>query len=150
MNCCKRKIKGFSLVEMIAASVILSGGVVAICALNTSSFTSVRANRQRENAWAVLDRQLTIIDYMGLDEFMNLRQFTGQIGPTEQDSTVYSWSTEFSEGVNDNLYAITLTISWGSENRMQSISVSTALNGTDDMLIEEEEEEEETEEGAQA
>ena len=106
MNSCKRKAKGFSLVEMIAASVILSGGVVAICALNTSSFTSVRANRQRENAWAVLDRQLTIIDYMGLDEFMNLRQFTGQIGPTEQDSTLYNWSTEFSEGMNDNLYRL--------------------------------------------
>lgn len=142
MDHCKRKLKGFSLVEMIAASVILSSGVVAICALNTGSFTSVRANRQREVAWAMLDRQFTIIDYMGLDEFMNLRQFSGQIGPTEEDPMVYYWSADFEEGLSDNLYTITITIAWGPENRMQSISASTVLNGTDNMFIEEETEEE--------
>ena len=140
--CCKKNGKAFSLVEMIAASIVLSGGVVALCALNTSSFTSVRTNRQREMAWAMLDRQLTIIDYMGLDEFLELKQFSGQIGPTEDNSTVYYWAAEFTEGTSDNLYTIKLAISWGPQGHRHSISASTVLNGTDDMLIEEDEEEE--------
>lgn len=146
-NCYRKTRKAFSLIEMIAASIILSGGVVALCTLNTSSFTSVRSNRQLELAWAMLDRQLTIIDYMGLDEFLALKQFSGQIGPTEDNSTVYYWNAELEEGTSDNLYTVVLAISWGPENRMRTISAATVINGSDEMLIEEEEEE--AEEGAQ-
>ena len=139
--CCRKNAKGFSLVEMVAASIILSGGVVALCTLNTSSFTAVRANRQLETAWAMLDRQLTVIDYMGMDEFLELKQFSGQIGPTESNSTIYYWNAELTEGTSDNLYTIELSISWGPKGRMRTISAATVLNGTDDMLMEEEEEE---------
>lgn len=135
---CSRK--GFSLIEMIAASIILSSGVVTICALNTSSFTSVRTNRDRELAWELLDRQLTIIDCMGLDEFLELRQFSGETKLENQTSTVYQWSAQMEEGINDNLYTITLTLSWGTESRRHTIMASTVLNGTDGMIIEEEEE----------
>ncbi len=137
----RKNAKAFSLVEMIAASVVLSGGVVALCTLNTSSFTAVRANRQLETAWAMLDRQLTIIDYMGLEEFLELKQFSGQIGPTEANSTVYYWNAELTEGTSDNLYTIELTMSWGPPGRQRSISVTTVLNGTDEMILEEENEE---------
>jgi prepilin-type N-terminal cleavage/methylation domain-containing protein len=142
MATCSRK--GFSLVEMIAASIILSSGVVTICALNTGSFTAVRTNRDRELAWELLDRQLTIIDCMGLDEFLELRQFSGEINLEGQSSTVYQWAAQLEEGINDNLYTITIALSWGPETRKHSIMASTVLNGTDDMTIEEEEPEEET------
>ena len=144
-TCYRKNAKAFSLVEMIAASIVLSGGVVALCTLNTSSFTSVRANRQLETAWAMLDRQLTIIDYMGLEEFLELKQFSGQIGPTEGNSTVYYWNAELTEGTSDNLYTVELTVSWGPQGRIRSISAATVLNGIDDMLIEEEDQEEEME-----
>jgi hypothetical protein len=143
--CYRKNRKAFSLVEMIAASIILSGGVVALCVLNTASFTSVRANRELEIAWTMLDRQLTVIDYMGLDEFLELRQFSGQIGPTESNSTVYYWNAELTEGSSDNLYMVELTVSWGRPGRVRTISASTVLNGIDDMLIEEQTQEEETE-----
>ena len=141
MATCSRK--AFSLVEMIAASIILSSGVVAICALNTSSFTAVRTNRDRELAWELLDRQLTIIDCMGLDEFLELRQFSGEIKLENQTSTVYQWAAQLEEGINDNLYTITLALSWGAENRRHTIMASTVLNGIDDMIMEEDETEEE-------
>jgi hypothetical protein len=89
----------------------------------------------------MLDRQLTIIDYMGLDEFLELKQFTGQIGPTEANPTVYYWNAELTEGTSDNLYTIELSVSWGPQGRRRTISASTVLNGSDDMILEEEDEE---------
>jgi prepilin-type N-terminal cleavage/methylation domain-containing protein len=136
-----RNNKGFSLIEMIVASIILSMAVVSICAVSTKSMTSVRSNRDYEVAWDLLDRQLTIIDYTGIEEFINEGQMSGQFGE-ESSSGLHYWSAKCEEGEYDYLYNLELTISWGPENAMRSISVSTVLNGTGVVMEEEEEPEE--------
>ncbi len=132
--------KGFSLIEMIVASIILSLAVVSVCAVSTKSMTSVRSNRDYEVAWDLLDRQLTIIDYTGIEEFINEGQMSGQFGDDDSDGTHY-WSARCEEGEYDYLYNLDLTISWGPENAMRSISVSTVLNGAGIEIVEEEESE---------
>ncbi len=56
--------KGFSLIEAIIAAVILSFAVMALSGICTRSLTSVRTNRDYEQAWEVLDRQLETITYI--------------------------------------------------------------------------------------
>ena len=131
---------GFSLIEMVVASIILSLAVVSICAISTKSMTSVRSNRDYGVAWDLLDRQLTMIDYTGIEEFINEGQMSGQFGDNDSEATHY-WSAKCEEGDYDYLYNLELTVSWGAENAMRSISASTILNGTGTMIEEEESEE---------
>jgi prepilin-type N-terminal cleavage/methylation domain-containing protein len=136
--------KGFSLIEMIVASIILSLAVVSVCAVSTKSMTAVRSNREYEVAWDLLDRQLTMIDYFGIEEFINQGQMEGRFGDEETEGTHF-WSVKCEEGEYDYLYNVELSVTWGSDNAPRKISVSTVLNGVGTMI--EEDEEETTEEG---
>jgi len=131
--------KGFSLIEMIVASIILSLAVVSVCAVSTKSMTAVRSNREYEVAWDLLDRQLTLIDYAGVEEFINQGQMEGHFSDEETEGTHY-WSAKCEEGEYDYLYNIELSVTWGPENAPRKISVSTVLNGVGTMIEEDEEE----------
>ena len=63
----KQTDKGFTLVETILASVILCGAVLAVGAISTRSLGGAKLNRQYEVAAALVDRQLCLIDYIGVD-----------------------------------------------------------------------------------
>ena len=154
-NIMRKSEKGFSLVEVIVASIILSTAVVALCAVGNKSMIGVKNNREYEHAWELIDKQLTMISSVGIDQFLEADQFEGQIGGEEssqagsgaaisQTATHY-WSAEVQEGEIDSIYEVTLTISWGPANRPRNISVTTRFNGQG--LLEEEETEETEEEG---
>ena len=131
----KGQRRGFSLIEMIAAAVLLSGGVVAICAVSTQSIRAIRANRKYELAWEILDRQLTLIDYMGIDEFIELGETQGQFGTEAASGPVYYWQVQITEGQADNLYRVDMTVSWGTENHSNSVSAATVFNGTGTVML---------------
>ena len=84
----RNKTRGFSLIETLVAAMLLSGGVVAICSLSGRSMTSVRVNREYETGWDVLDRQLTVIDYIGVEEFLQIGQMNGEFGSSEDGGGV--------------------------------------------------------------
>ena len=117
---------GFTLVETTVASIILCGAVLALGAIGTRCLGETRLNRQYEVAAALLDKQLIVIDYMGVEEFIELGQMDGDF---EEDGLVYYWKgvTE-SQGI-DNLYKVTITVSWVERNRPYSVTVDTMLNG---------------------
>ena len=117
--------KGFSLVETLVASVILSGAVLTLGALSTVSVRGTRINRRYEVAASLLDKQLNMIDYMGIDEFIDLGQMEGIFENNEE----YRWQvvTEYQD--IDSLYLVTITVSWVEGNRPYSISVDTMLDG---------------------
>ena len=121
--------KGFSLIEMLVASLLLSAAVVVLCAVGTRSMTGVKLNRQYETAWDLLDRQLTMIDYMGVDEFLEMRQMSGQFDVEGVGGAAYRWEVEIEEGDLDNVYVVSLSISWGVAGRGGRVSASTVLNG---------------------
>jgi len=126
-KCAKQNKRGFTLVETILASVILCAAVLAIGAISTRSLNETRLNRQYETAAGLLDRQLRLIDYIGIDNFIEFGQKEGEF---KQFEPGYHWevSTE-SMGIN-NLYLVKVTISWVEKNRPYSISCETRLNGT--------------------
>ncbi len=122
----KRNKRGFTLVETIAASGILSISVLILVAITTQSLTGTRLNRQYEIAASIIERQLSLLDYVGIDEFIEIGRADGVVEDFEPG---YHWevSTEY-QGI-DSLYLVTITVTWAERNRPYSISLQTRLNG---------------------
>ena len=122
----KTNKKGFSLIETLVASAILSGSVLTIGAISTMSLSGTRVNRRYETALSLIDKQLSLIDYVGIDEFVELGQMEGDF---EEIEPGYHWEvvTEYQD--IDSLYLVTITVSWVDGNRPYSLSVDTMLNG---------------------
>jgi prepilin-type N-terminal cleavage/methylation domain-containing protein len=118
--------KGFSLIETLVASAILSGAVLTLGAISTMSVSGTRLNRRYEVAASLLDKQLNLIDYIGIDEFIELGQMEGVF---EGYEPTYHWEviTEYQD--IDSLYLVTITVSWIDGNRPYSISADTMLDG---------------------
>ena len=121
----KKNKKGFSLIETLVASAILSGAVLTLGAISTMSVSGTRLNRRYEMAASLLDKQLNMIDYYGIDEFIELGQMEGVF----EGYPDYHWEvvTEYQD--IDSLYLVTITVSWADGNRPYSISVDTMLDG---------------------
>jgi prepilin-type N-terminal cleavage/methylation domain-containing protein len=118
--------KGFSLIETLVASAILSGAVLTVGAISTSSLSGTRLNRQYEVATTLIDKQLSLIDYIGIDEFIDIGQMEGDF---EEIEPGYHWEviTEYQD--IDSLYLVTITVSWINHKRPYSLSVDTMLDG---------------------
>ena len=67
----KNTKNGFTLIETIVASTILCGSVLTISAICSKALSNTRLNRQYETALLLVDRQLSLIDYVGIDEFIS-------------------------------------------------------------------------------
>lgn len=121
-----KKKNGFTLIETIVASTILCGAVLTIGAISTRSLSGVRLNRINESAFSLVDKQLSMIDYIGIEEFIS----TGQTeGDYEESGIIYHW-TIYTEYMDiDSLYLITITVEWIERGRPYSISVDTMFNG---------------------
>lgn len=122
----KRKSYGFNLVETLVAGAILSGTVLTVGAISTRALTGTKLNRQYETAASLIDKQLSLIDYMGIDQFVELGQTEGVFEDFEPG---YQWqaTTEY-QGV-DSLYLVTLTVTWVDRNRPYSLSAQTMFDG---------------------
>jgi hypothetical protein len=117
---------GLTLVETLVASVILSATVVTVSALSSKCMFGTGTNRAYELAASMVDRQLTLIDSVGIDAFMEAGQTQGEFGEIAPD---YSW-TLFAEPLGvDNLQDVTLTVFWVARGGIKSLSVTTRLNG---------------------
>jgi len=123
---CGAFLTGFTLVETVVASIILCGTVLVVGAISTRAVTGTRLNRQYEMAAILADRQLRMIDYIGIDEFIELGQMEGVF---EEFGSGYYWevTTEYQD--IDSLYLVTITVRWVENNRPHSISVQTMLDG---------------------
>lgn len=122
----KKFNRGFTLVETILASIILCGAVLAIGAISTRCLSETRLNRQYEVAAALLDKQLTMIDYVGIENFIELGRMEGEFEDFEPG---YYWKVVTASQAIDNLYQVNITVTWVERNRPCSISVDTMFNG---------------------
>ena len=123
----RRNKKAFSIIEMVAASVLLSLAVISLCTVGARAISGVKANRQYEQSWQMLDRQLAMIDYIGIGPFMELGQYEGQLNEDAETGIVHFWNVEIEEGTYTGLYRVDMTLSWGSERDVRSIKTSTYL-----------------------
>ena len=117
---------GFNLVETLVATMILSGAVLTLGAISTNALTDTRLNRHYEVAASLAEKQLSLIDYMGIDEFIEADQMEDVF---EEPKPGYHWevNTEY-QGI-DNLYLVTMTMSWMEGKKPYNLTVQTMLNG---------------------
>lgn len=122
----RTRARGFTLVEVIAASVILCGAVMLVGRIGTDAMTGTKLNRRYEMAASLIDRQLTLIDYMGIDAFIESGESEGQ---SEDLGYLFNWeaTTEYQE--LDSLYQVRITVNWIEGKRPHSVSVDTMFDG---------------------
>ena len=118
--------KGFTLVETLVASTIMCGAVLTISAICSRSLTNTRLNRRYETALSLINRQLCIIDYIGIDEFLNIGDMEGEFEGYEPR---YTWNVFTQYDNIDSLYSLTITVSWLEHTRVHRVSVDTMFNG---------------------
>jgi len=92
----------------------------------------MRLNRQYEVAASLADKQLTYIDYIGVEDFIETGEMEGQFKGFEQ---TYYWMAATAYEGTDNLYEVTVTVSWFEAPRLRSVSVDTMLNGTGLLIV---------------
>ncbi len=117
---------GLSLVETLVAGVILSATVVTVSALSSKAMFGTGSNRAYELAASLIDRQMTMIDAVGIDAFMEAGQTQGEFGEMAPD---YAWSLYVEALGLDNLQEVTLTVYWPAGGGVKSLSATTRLNG---------------------
>jgi len=118
--------RGFNLVEILAASMILSASVLALSAISTNALTGTRLNRHYERAASILDQQLTLIDQIGIDQFIEAGQMEGV---NEQFEPGYHWAVSTQYTGTDNVYAVKIVVTWLEGKRPYNVVVQTLLNG---------------------
>jgi len=122
----KRHMAGFSLVEALAAGTILSLTVLGVIASSSRSVSITRSNRQYETAASLIERQLSMIDFMGIDEFIDAGRLEGDF---EEYEPPYHWEVETEYLDVDSLYQVTIRVTWLDRKRPYSLTVDTMLNG---------------------
>ena len=127
MRCAKHRNKGFTLVEVIASSVILCAAVMIVGSIATRALIGTRLNRRYETAASLADKQLGLIDYVGIDAVSELGEMEGEL---EEAGDTYQWRIETEYQEIDNLYLVTATVNWVEANRPYSLIVDTMFDGT--------------------
>ncbi len=122
----KRNTKGFTLVEVIAASVILCGAVMLVGTIGTQAMTGTKLNRRYEMAASLIDRQLSLADYVGIDAFLEAGELAGE---SEDTGYLFHWQAQTEYLEIDSLYLVKITVSWVEGNRPYSIAVDTMFDG---------------------
>lgn len=127
----KRKQQyGFTLVEALVAGVILSGAVMTLAGLSSRCLSRTRFNQEYEQAWQVLDRQLTLIDMMGIDEFVKEGITEGEIpGLDRQEQPRYRWQADIQSEPENYLYLVTMRIQWRLDHTWHTISACAMFDG---------------------
>lgn len=118
--------RGFNLVETLVASMILSVTVLTLGAISTNALTSTRLHRHYEMAASVIDQQLTLIDQVGIDQFIEAGRMEGV---NDQLEPGYQWVVATEYTGTDNLYAVKITVTWLEGKRPYRVTAQTMLNG---------------------
>jgi hypothetical protein len=118
---------GFNLVEALVATMILSSAVLTLGAIGTNALSSTRLHRHYEVAAALIDKQLSLIDYIGIDQFIEAGRMEGIVEELEPG---YAWSVTTEYQDVDNLYLVEITVSWLEGARPYRVTTQTMLDGT--------------------
>jgi len=105
---------------------ILSGAVLTLGAVSTNALTGTRLHRHYESAASVIDLQLSLIDFVGIEQFIEAGQMEGV---NEQFEPGYQWVVATEYTGTDNLYLVKITVTWLEGKRPHSVTAQTMLNG---------------------
>lgn len=105
---------------------------MTIGALSTRYLSDINMSRRYEIAASIADRQFTMIDYMGIEDFIEIGQMEGE---HENDGVKYIWRAAVEELEIGNLYELRVIISFKYKNRLHSVLVCSRLNGKGSLAL---------------
>jgi len=122
----RRSAGGFTLVEALAAGVILAISAVALGAIASASVRSLGRAREIQRAAGLLDSVLTRVDMIGPARLSEQGTLTGAF---DEPDDRYSWSVSIAPEMEGHLYGVTVRIWWPTAaGRTRSVEVQTLLN----------------------
>ena len=119
---------GFTVVEALAAGMLLALSGVAIGGAVIGAMSSLRLAADVQQAAQRLDQTLTRIDLIGPSRLL-------EEGPTEAtfaDDPRFRWSAEIESRLDGHLYDVTVRITWDTEKGPRSVEAATMLNDPPD------------------
>jgi prepilin-type N-terminal cleavage/methylation domain-containing protein len=123
----RKNANGFTLIEVIVASIILCGVVLVAGAVGTRSLVGARIDRCYETAAALADKQLSLIEYIGIDSVVQMGQLDGDF---DDSGGTYHWNVATDYQGIDSLYLVTITVTWTEAGHPYSFVVDTMFDGT--------------------
>jgi hypothetical protein len=106
--------------------------VVTVAAIGSRALVATRQDSQYERAATLLDRQLTMIDHMGVSTFIQSGQTEGDFG---EMAPGYRWRVVTTYLEVDQLYQVTIAVIWADRNRPKQLTAVTRLNDTGGLLL---------------
>jgi prepilin-type N-terminal cleavage/methylation domain-containing protein len=122
----RQKNRGFSLIEVMVAAGLLATVTVTVCTLGAKSLASMRVCREYEKAWDVLDRQMVLLEQIGVATLASQSNLSGVIDDS-QSQTQWKWQMNIEPLEVEELYALTLTVEWVSEGKSRRIQCDTRM-----------------------
>jgi len=119
--------KSFTLIETIVASLLLSLSVVVLAGICAHSLRTAKVMINYEQAWDLVDRQLTMVDYMGVEDYLMLDSPTE--GTFTGDGIDYAWSVNISETTMEFLYDVKVTVGWIEQQHYKTICAQARISG---------------------
>lgn len=117
--------RGVSLLETVLASSLLGGAVMVVCGLSAGSLRSVRLNQEYEKAWDYIERQLTLIDLIGVQTVVQTGQNTGQF--ESLDGRIWEWNVQIAESGIPLLYDVLIGVEWEGAGRLRRVECLTRM-----------------------
>jgi type II secretion system protein I len=114
--------KGFTLLEVIVAMVIVVVGVVMISQTFSTGLRAVRVSDKATVARFLAEQKITDIETQA---FTALQSATGDFGT---DYSEFIWQEDVAATDLDNLKQVTLTISWVEDNTTRTLQVSKLIS----------------------
>lgn len=122
----KSNRNSFTLIETLAATLLLGLSVVVLAGISVNSLRTARSITMDEQAWDLADRQLTMVDFIGVRNYL----LSGPArGTFEGEGVAFGWTLDISETTLDFLYDVTVTVSWMQQQRHKQIEAQTRLSG---------------------
>ncbi len=124
------KSEGFTLLETLLAAMILCSAILVIGAISSKALNNARLNRQYERALQLADTKLTVIQYEGVDTFLESGQTEGEFSDTQPQ---YSFKVAVKETEIDNLYDVSVKVGWLEHNKAYDVVLDTRMSSTNSL-----------------
>jgi hypothetical protein len=117
--------RGFTIVEALAAGVILTMSAMVVGSAVNRAMFSLRLAADTQRAAQLLDGTLTKIDMVGPDRLLTEGPMEG--GFSGEDGR-FRWEAEIESRLEGHLYDVTVRISWMTDAGRRSVEAATRLN----------------------
>jgi type II secretory pathway pseudopilin PulG len=125
--------QGFSLIETLVAAGLLATATVTVCTLGAKSLSSLRVHQEYEKAWDILDRQMVLIEQIGVQTLVNNPNASGVIND-QQSGQQWRWQAEVEPLEIENLYSLSMTLEWVSDYTTRRIQCDTRLRAASEIV----------------